>query len=47
MIGGVTRHMLPRLFGVPHRHVNKPFIVKSSQMCKKSLHLSRQGHLPS
>ena len=25
MIGGMTRHMLPQLSGVPHLHVNKPF----------------------
>ena len=24
MIGGVTRHMLPQLPGVPHLHVNRP-----------------------
>ena len=24
MIGGVTRHMLPHLSGVPHLHVNRP-----------------------
>ena len=24
MIGGVTRHMLPHLPGVPHIHVNRP-----------------------
>ena len=24
MIGGVTRHMLPHLAGVPHVHVNRP-----------------------
>ena len=26
MIGGVTRHMLPHLPGVPHLHVNRPLI---------------------
>ena len=24
MIGGVTRHILPHLLGVPHLHVNRP-----------------------
>ena len=24
MTGGVTRHMLPHLSGVPHLHVNRP-----------------------
>ena len=24
MLGGVTRHMLPHLPGVPHLHVNRP-----------------------
>ena len=24
MIGGVTRHILPHLPGVPHLHVNRP-----------------------
>ena len=24
MIGGVTRHLLPNLPGVPHLHVNRP-----------------------
>ena len=24
MIGGVTRHTLPHLSGVPHLHVNRP-----------------------
>ena len=24
MIGGVTRHTLPQLSGVPHLHVNRP-----------------------
>ena len=28
MIGGVTRHMLPHLPGVPHLHVNRPLIYK-------------------
>ena len=27
MIGGVTRHMLPHLSGVPHLHVNRPLVV--------------------
>ena len=27
MIGGVTRHMLPHLSGVPHLHVNGPLVV--------------------
>ena len=26
MLGGVTRHMLPHLSGVPHLHVNRPLI---------------------
>ena len=24
MLGGVTRHMLPHLPGIPHLHVNRP-----------------------
>ena len=24
MLGGMTRHMLPHLPGVPHLHVNRP-----------------------
>ena len=24
MLGGVTRHMLPHLLGVPHLHANRP-----------------------
>ena len=28
MIGGVTRHMLPHLPGVPHLHVNRPLVYK-------------------
>ena len=27
MIGGMTRHMLPHLSGVPHLHVNGPLVV--------------------
>ena len=26
MLGGVTRHILPHLSGVPHLHVNRPLI---------------------
>ena len=26
MLGGVTRHMLPHLPGVPHLHVNRPLM---------------------
>ena len=26
MIGGVTRHMLPDLSGVPHLHIKKPLL---------------------
>ena len=29
MIGGVTRHMLPHLSGVPHLHVNRPLLLSS------------------
>ena len=29
MIGGVTRHMLPHLSGVPHLHVNRPLELVS------------------
>ena len=29
MIGGVTRHMLPHLSGVPHLHVNSPKIPRA------------------
>ena len=30
-LGGVTRHMLPHLPGVPHLHVNRPLnLIKSS-----------------
>ena len=28
MIGGVPRHMLPHLSGVPHLHVNRPLKIK-------------------
>ena len=28
MLGWVTRHMLPHLPGVPHRHVHRPFKKK-------------------
>ena len=28
MLGGVTRHMLPLLPGVPHLHVNRHLLVK-------------------
>ena len=28
MIGGVTRHILPHLPGVPHLHVNRPLNTK-------------------
>ena len=28
MIGGVNRHMLPHLPGVPHLHVNRPLVYK-------------------
>ena len=27
MLGGVTRHMLPPLPGVPHLHVNRPYVM--------------------
>ena len=27
MIGGLTRHMLPHLSGVPHLHVNRPLVI--------------------
>ena len=26
MLGGVSRHMLPHLPGIPHLHVNRPLI---------------------
>ena len=29
MLGGVTRHMLPHLTGVPHLHVNRPLICEA------------------
>ena len=29
MIGGVTRHMLPHLSGVPHLHGNRPLSIKN------------------
>ena len=29
MLGGVTRHMLPHLPGVPHLHVNRPLDKKN------------------
>ena len=35
MFGGVTRHMLPHLPGVPHLHVNRPLEVKN--MCKSNI----------
>ena len=28
MLGGVTRHMLPHLSGVPHLHVNRPSVTE-------------------
>ena len=30
MTGGVTRHMLPHLFGIPHLHVNRPLVSRMS-----------------
>ena len=27
MLGGVKRHMLPHLPGVPHPHVNRPLVI--------------------
>ena len=35
MIGGVTRHMLPHLSGVPHLHVNRPLRIRNL-LCKLS-----------
>ena len=35
MIGGVTRHMLPHLSGVPHLHVNRPTVCSSSGSKKR------------
>ena len=31
MLGGVTRHMLPHLPGVPHLHVNRPQVRKKKK----------------
>ena len=31
MIGGVTRHMLPHLSGVPHLHVNRSLARAKSE----------------
>ena len=31
MLGGVTRHMLSHLPGVPHPHVNRPLIWNTAQ----------------
>ena len=41
MIGGVTRHMLPHLFGVPHLHVNRPKSLKIYRNKRKRLHKKR------
>ena len=31
MLGGVTRPMLPHLPGVPHLHVNRPWVQKKKK----------------
>ena len=41
MIGGVTRHMLPHLFGVPHLHVIRPRSLKIYLNKRKRLHKKR------
>ena len=33
MLGGVTRHMLPRLPRVPHLHVNRPLVARMFDNC--------------
>ena len=37
MIGGVTRHMLPHLPGVPHLHVNRPLTIVSSSYVTEAI----------
>ena len=32
MLGGVTRHMLPHLTGVPHLHVKKALSPRSTDL---------------
>ena len=32
MLGGVTRHMLPHLPGVPHLHVNRPLVTRAPEI---------------
>ena len=34
MLGGVTRHMLPHLLGVPHFRVNRPLEFNSRKICQ-------------
>ena len=36
MIGGVTRHILPHLLGVPHLHVNRPLDKQSNNFARAS-----------
>ena len=46
MIGGVTRHLLPHLSGVPHLHVNRPLITDHTNDVKmlKTLACIRGAH---
>ena len=37
MIGGVTRHMLPHLPGVPQLHVNRPLVSPASLWAERAL----------
>ena len=36
MVGGVTRHMLPHLSGIPHLHVNRPLDWTTSRRFRVS-----------
>ena len=36
MIGGVTRHMLPHLCGIPHLHVNRPLEASNNKAAKRN-----------
>ena len=36
MIGGVTRHILPHLSGVPHLHVNRPLDWQNNNFARAS-----------
>ena len=36
MIGGVTRHMLPHLSGIPYLHVNRPLEASNNKAAKSN-----------